>query len=184
MSRLLYSAAMSLDGYIAGPRGEMGWMNRHPLSEPADVEALSAQVGALLIGRRTFSGDDPNAGTEREGPFGGLWRGRSIVLTHDPQPAPPGGDPDLIFVDSLEAAVREAKAAAGGKYVNVLGADVARQCLEAGLLDEILVYVVPVLLGDGTRLFASEGGAEIGLEPVAEGRPATAGMWFRVLKDR
>ena len=59
------------------------------------------------------------------------------------------------------AAARRARAAAGDKYVNVLGASIARQCLDAGLLDEIFVRIAPVLLGDGVRLFDQPGGAEV-----------------------
>lgn len=63
-------------------------------------------------------------------------------------------------------AVATALDAAGGKNLEILGADVARQCLEQGLVDEILVYVLPVLLGDGTRIYSSPGPARIALEPL------------------
>src|SRR3954447_22849335 len=130
-SKLLYSATMSLDGFIAGVDGDMSWLTPHLASGP-EIDALAANIGALLVGRRTFTGDDPNRGTDAEGAFGGQWHGPSFVLTHDP---PDGdSDPDVTVLDDLPAAVAAAKAAADGKYVNVLGADVARQCLEAGLL--------------------------------------------------
>ncbi len=61
--------------------------------------------------------------------------------------------------------------------MNVLGANVAAQCLDAGLLDEILVFVAPVLLGDGVRLFDHPGGTNVRLEPIQRG----GGMWFRVV---
>jgi dihydrofolate reductase len=63
--------------------------------------------------------------------------------------------------------VRIAREAAGGLDVSVLGANVARQCLEAGLLDEILVHVAPVLLGDGVRLFERSNGTPVKLEAVS-----------------
>jgi riboflavin biosynthesis pyrimidine reductase len=63
--------------------------------------------------------------------------------------------------------VRIALEAAGGLDVSVLGANVARQCLEAGLLDEILVHIAPVLLGDGVRLFERPDGTPVQLEPVS-----------------
>jgi dihydrofolate reductase len=63
--------------------------------------------------------------------------------------------------------VRIAREAAGGLDVSVLGANVARQCLEAGILDEILVHVAPVLLGDGVRLFERPGGSPVQLEPIS-----------------
>ncbi|HET6562396.1 MAG TPA: dihydrofolate reductase family protein [Marmoricola sp.] len=175
MNKLLYSATMSLDGFIAGPGGDMSWL-ADVGSLDVDVDGLMAQVGALLVGRRTFDGDDPNAGTDAAGAFGGRWEGHSVVLTHRP---PDSSPPGVTFATDLEEAVRTAKAAAGGKYVNVLGADVARQCLAAGLLDEVLVFVAPVLLGDGTRLFAEPGGARVALEPLP-GRTRD-GLWYRVV---
>ncbi len=184
MSTLLYSATMSLDGFIAGAGGDMSWLTAYvggasPASEPdsgLDVEELMADIGALLIGHRTFTGDDPNKGTESEGAFGGKWHGPSIVLTHEPAASDP--DPDVRFATDLVTAVELAKEAAGGRYVNVLGADVARQCLEAGLLDEILVIIAPVLLGDGTRLFDHPGGTNVALERI--GPKDASILWFRV----
>ncbi|MBO0847101.1 MAG: dihydrofolate reductase family protein, partial [Nocardioides sp.] len=161
MSRLLYSCAMSLDGFIAGPGGDMQWLAPHMGPNPV-ADALVPQIGSLLVGRRTFDGDDPNRGTEHEGAFGGTWHGPSFVLTHRPPEDPPN-DPDLTFVTDLETAVAAAREAAGDRYANVLGADVARQCLGAGDLDEILVWIVPVLLGDGTRLYDWSGGHSVDL---------------------
>ncbi|MEP7091342.1 MAG: dihydrofolate reductase family protein [Nocardioidaceae bacterium] len=179
MSKLLYSATMSLDGFIAGPDGDMSWLTRHLVHSPG-VDELMDSIGALLIGRRTFSGDDPHRGTDQEGAFGGSWHGPSVVLTHDPPAGDP--DPDVTFAGDLDSAVACAKAAARGSYVNVLGANLARQCLEAGVLDEILVFLAPVLLGDGTRLFDHPGGTDIGLEPLD--RPGTGPMshWLRVAR--
>jgi dihydrofolate reductase len=173
VSRLLYSATVSLDGFIAGPGGDMSWLSGH--LDPADpaVHDLMADIGALLIGRRTFDGDDPNAGTEEEGAFNGQWDGPAFVLTH----RPPADDGGVAFRPDLRTAVRDAKQAAGGRYVNVLGADVARQCLRAGLLDEVLVYLAPVLLGDGIRFFDDPGGGLVALEPVDRGY---GGHHFRV----
>ena len=180
MSKLLYSATMSLDGFIAGAGGDMSWLAEHLGPPSPEVEELMAGIGALLIGRRTFDGDDPNKGTDAEGAFGGAWQGPSIVLTHEP---PRGAvHPDVTFAGDLATAVDAAKAAAGGRYVNVLGADVARQCLEAGVLDEILVFAAPVLLGDGTRLFDHPGGTNVRLEHVDPDRAGPAGLWFRVVR--
>jgi dihydrofolate reductase len=87
----------------------------------------------------------------------------------------------LTFVTDLESGLAAARAAAGDRYVNVLGAEVARGCLEAGLLDEVLVMVVPLLLGDGTRLFDSPGGHAVDLTPrlVSRGPLATT-LWYDV----
>ena len=175
MSKLLYSATMSLDGYIAGPRGDMSWLSEHLGAVDVDVEALMAEIGALLIGRRTYDGDDPNAGTDSAGAFGGRWAGSSVVLTHRP---PATDTPGVTFRTDLHEAVQAAKDAADGRYVNILGADVARQCHAAGLLDAVLVFVAPVLLGGGTRLYEQPGGERVRLEAVP-GRP---GYWFRVVR--
>ena len=181
MSRTLYSCGMSLDGFIAGPGGDMQWMapsmGPHPVAD-----SLPGRVGSLLIGRRTFGGDDPNRGTDHEGAFGGTWHGPSFVLTHRPPPDPPD-DPDLTFVTDLDTAVSAAREAAGDRYVCVLGADVARQCLAAGLLDEVLVFVVPVLLGEGTRLYDSPNGRPVGLvtREVTHAPTGTA-LWYDVAR--
>ena len=180
MTKLLYSAAMSLDGFIAGAGGDMSWLSEHVGTAAADGPDPMEGVGALLIGKRTYTGDDPNRGTEKEGAYGGRWHGPSIVLTHDP-PAD-GPEPGVTYAGDLETAVRTARDAAGGQTVSILGADVARQCLEAGLLDEILVWIVPVLLGDGVRLFAHPGGTRIRLEPVGPERTGPASLWFRVVR--
>ena len=73
----------------------------------------------------------------------------------------------MTSVDDIGTAIAESRAAAGDKYVNVLGASVAAQCLESGVLDEVLVSVTPVLLGDGTRLFEHRGEKQCGLSRSA-----------------
>lgn len=177
---MLYAASMSVDGFIAGPGGDMSWLTPHLGPNPT-VEALVGDIGALLIGRRTFDGDDPHKGTDREGkPFGGGWDGPQFVLTHRPPAAPVVG---VTFVGDLQTAVSAACEAAGDKYVNIIGADVARQCLEAGLVDEVLVCVVPVLLGDGVRLVDAAGGTDIALERIdVTAVPKATNLWFRVLR--
>ena len=104
--------------------------------------------GALVVGRHLY--DLTNA-----------WNGRhpldvtTVVLTHHPPEDRPLADEDFVFVtDGIEAAVAKAREIAGDKDVAVNGGQMARQALEAGLLDEIGVDLVPVILGDGTRLFA------------------------------
>ncbi len=166
-SKLLYSATMSVDGFIAGVNGDMSWLTEHLASGP-EIDELTASIGALLVGRRTYSGDDPNRGTDAEGAFGGQWHGQTFVLTHDP--ASTGEEADVTFLDDLPTAVAPEKAAANGRYVNVLGTNVANQCLGAGLLDEVLVFIAPVLLGDGTRLFHHAGGTNVRLEPSNQTR--------------
>jgi len=180
MGKMLYGVTMSLDGYIAGPGGDMSWLTEYLGPDPLVPEIIS-QIGALLIGNRTFRGDDPHQGTDQEGkPFGGGWDGPQFVLTHQPPTTPV---PGVTFVHDLDTAVTAAKTAAGDKYVNILGADTARQCFEAGVVDEVLTFIAPVLLGDGVRLFDHPGGASIKLERVrVEQAPLATNIWLRVLK--
>lgn len=180
MATLLYSATMSLDGFIAGHGGDMSWAAEHFGPNP-EVDGLIGDIGALLVGNRTFRGDDPYKGSSKEGkPFGGGWDGPQFVLTHHPPDTPV---PGVTFVTDLAAGVAAAGEAAGDKYVNVLGAEVARQCLDAGVLDEILVCVAPVLLGEGVRLFERQGGGGVKLERISlTAAPQAANLWFRVVR--
>jgi dihydrofolate reductase len=164
MAKLLYSVTMSLDGFIAGPGGDMSWLTEYIGPNPT-VDGIIEEIGALLVGNRTFGGDDPHRGTDKEGkPFGGGWDGPQVVLTHRPPASPM---PGVTFMGDLDSAVAAARAAAGEKYVNILGADVARQCLEASLVDEMFVCIAAVLLGDGVRLFDHPGGANVKLERLS-----------------
>ncbi len=91
--------------------------------------------------------------------------------------------PGVTFVGDLDSGIAAAKAAAGDKYVNVLGAEVARQCLDAGVLDEILVLIAPVLLGDGVRLFDRPGGTNVKLERLSlTHTPEATNIWLRVAR--
>ncbi|MBB5824415.1 dihydrofolate reductase family protein [Micromonospora carbonacea] len=173
MAKLLYSATASLDGYIAGPGGDMSWLTEHLTGENPTAERLLAGVGAILAGNGTFGGGDPNRGTDKEGAFGGQYHGPVFVLTHRP-PAEP--HPGITFVGDLPSAVAQAGEAAGDRYVNVLGADVARQCVRAGLLDEVLIFFAPVLLGAGVRIFDDPGGPAVRLTPI----PGETAHWYRV----
>lgn len=176
MARLIYAAAASLDGFIARPGGDMSWLTGYAGKPSPAVDRLLADVGALLVGRRTHDGDDPNRGTDAEGAFGGRYDGPAVVLTHRPPEATPEG---TTVATDLAGAVNAARGLAGDRYVNVLGADVAAQCLAAGELDEVLVLVVPVLLGEGTPMFPRRpDAAPVRLEPMAEDTP----HWYRVLR--
>jgi dihydrofolate reductase len=172
---------MSLDGFIAGAGGDMQWLTKH-LAEPnPEAASLMDDIGALLVGANTNSGDDPNAGTDKEGAFGGEYQGPVVVLTHNP---PDGADAEkgTRFASDLASAVALSKDLAGdSRYVNVLGADVARQLIEAGELDEVLMFVAPVLLGDGVRMFEHAGGTEVGLRPLSASGERT--LWFEVVRD-
>jgi dihydrofolate reductase len=180
MAKILYSVTMSLDGFIAGAGGDMSWMTEHLGPNPL-VDDLIGDVGALLVGNRTFGGGDPYRGDpEKEGEaFGGGWDGPQFVLTHK---TPDYSVPGVTFVNDIQTALSAAKAAAGDKYVNVLGAETARACLEAGELDEVLTIIAPVMLGDGVRLFDHPGGTNVRLERLSVSHvPSATNLWFRVI---
>jgi dihydrofolate reductase len=107
------------------------------------------------------------------------------VLTHRPPEDRPAADENFVFVtEGIETAVAKAKEIAGDKNVGVNGGQIARQCLEAGLLDEIGIELVPVVLGGGTPLFADLGATPVQFEgPIAvvEGTGVTH-LRYRVKK--
>jgi dihydrofolate reductase len=172
---------MSLDGFIAGPGGAMDWVAGRIADylPPEEIREQAAATGAMLIGRRTADvGDKMEA--DEPGSVDYPFSGPMFVLTHRP-PEPPNPEVTYLAGDIGEA-VATARSAAGGKNLEILGADVASQCLRRGLVDEILVYVLPVLLGDGIR-FSSPGLARIDLEPVSSTRSgAVTILRFRVRK--
>src|SRR6195256_6749126 len=123
------------------------------------------------MGRNMFGGDGPWG----EEPWDGWWGDNPPF--HPPFFTPPhharepvekdGGTTFIFVTDGIESALEQAKAAAGGKDVALGGgADVAQQYLKAGLIDEMRIHLVPVLLGDGARLFDNLGAAELELEQV------------------
>ena len=180
--KVVVNRSMSLDGFIAGRGHAMDWV--FDFVAPDEFPDVAAATGAMLIGRRTYEvANRMDAGKERGSASSGErypFPGPVFVLTHEP-PDPP--DPAVTFLTGdIGEAVATARSAAGGKNLEILGADVAGQCLQRGLVDEILVYVLPVLLGDGIR-FSSPGIARIDLEPVSSTRSgAVTVLRFRVRK--
>ena len=166
--KVVVNRAMSLDGFIAGSGDAMDWIFNFVVPTPAWLAEIAAATGAMLVGRRTVEvGERMEAnndrGTESRGE-GYPFYGPTFVLTHQP-PDPP--DPDVTYLTGdIGEAVATARKAAGGKNLEILGADVAGQCLRRGLVDEILVYVLPVLLGDGVR-FSAPGLRTVELEPIS-----------------
>jgi dihydrofolate reductase len=180
-SRVLWHTVLSLDGFIAGPDDDMRWVFDFDDGGGGTVGEVVPSIGALLVGRRTQAVEDKN----QPGFYGGAYSGPFFVLRHDPPSEPPvvKGVTGRFLDTGIEEAVSIARAEADGGDVVVLGANVARQCLEAGLLDEIIVHVAPVLLGDGVRFFECPGGAPVNLEPissVAEGD--TTVLHYRVAR--
>src|SRR5690348_11453982 len=160
--------SMSLDGFITGPDDRPGqelgrdggrlfnWMDDRMSDGPnGQVFREALATGAVISGRRTFE-------------LAGRWQGDHhdgvpiFVLTHhvDDGDVPPGS---ARFVTDVEECAGRARAAAGGRAVMVHGAGAAQALLRAGLLDEMEIHLVPVLLGEGRRLFDAFGPVELDL---------------------
>lgn len=155
MGIVMANSAMSLDGFIAGPNHEMDWVfDHHFLPDgPIDlVDGVISATGSILSGRGSYDVGQAATRGETSSAFGGRWSGPEFVLTHQPPAQPPRSDVRFLAGDIREA-VETALAAAAGKNVLVLGANVTQQCLAADLIDEILLFILPITLGDGIRLF-------------------------------
>ena len=186
MSKVVALMSMSLDGYVADPHdgvaevfdwyvhsGDVAFHAggadaitfRVSRASAEHLRGLWSELGAVLTGRRTFEVAHGWGGHHAWGP--------AFVLTHQVPAGWPRPDSTVHFVtEGLESAVRQAKAAAGGRSVGVHGADIIRQLLDAGLLDDLCIDVAAVLLGAGIRLFDGLAGA-----PAVLGSPTvTAGV--------
>jgi dihydrofolate reductase len=193
MATVIANLSMSLDGFIADPDDGVeevfGWYGDGPvavedfsghtfrMSEPsaALLRGAFARTGAFLIGRRLY--DQTNG-----------WNGRPpveapmVVVTHDPPDDwPRDGVPITFIADGIERAVAEAKALAGDGDVGVAGGAVARECLAAGMLDEIMINLVPVVLGRGIPFLAGVANAPVRFEdPEVIEAPGVTHLRYRV----
>lgn len=150
------------DWYFTGDTPSRHYPRFRLSKQSADVfDELVDTGGAVVTGRRTY---DITNGWDGKGPAPGL---PLFIVTHEvPEFVPPQEVPYTFVTDGVESAIEQAKAAAGDKYVSLMGSAVPQQCLRAGLLDEIQVDVVPMLLGGGVRLFDHLGTAPIKLETI------------------
>ncbi|MFF0721970.1 dihydrofolate reductase family protein [Micromonospora sp. NPDC003816] len=187
MTKVTAQLSVSLDGCYAGPRhdGTGDWMHsteshgffrvtrwvtaasswrerqgfaggEHDVNSEIVAESFGA-AGAYVMGRRMADGGEVPWGDEP--PF----RAPVFVVTHRPRPTlrRQGGTSFTYVTDGVAAAVAQARAAAGGRNVAVAGGgSLVRQVLRAGLLDEVELHVVPVVLGDGLRLFTPDLGLD------------------------
>ncbi len=180
MGKVFLDMAVSLDGFVNGPNGEDGGLHDWYFSPLGDgqviLNELLQNVGAMILGKRTF-GEQPDG-------FDTPYKVPHFVLSHEARTPIERDGAQFIFVaDGIESALAQAKAAAGNKDVCVAGGvDTAQQCLQAGLLDEIQLHLVPVLFGGGLRLFES------GIEKTQLERmrvlesPHATHLKFRVIK--
>jgi dihydrofolate reductase len=196
MGKVRFEISISLDGYVAGPNqseehplGERGeelhewvvklaaWREAHGreggevnASTPLMEEAQSG-VGAVLMGRGMFGG---GPGPWGDDPWQGWWGDEPpfalpvFVLTHHArEPLILGATTFHFVTDGIESALAQAKEAAGDLDVAIGGgAEAGRQYIAAGEVDQLQLNVVPILLGDGARLFEDGAGAGLDLEPV------------------
>lgn len=170
MTRVVAGITTSVDGYVTGPNdgpgrglGERGeqlhyWVFGGAWSyetgthgEPVGVDKeffdqAVARIGAVVGGRGTYEAAEAWGGRN---PFGVPF----FIVTHRPEDAP-SPDAGFTFVDGLDQAIARARDAAGTKDVSIMGgADVIRQALRAGHVDELSISIAPVVLGGGKRLF-------------------------------
>ena len=213
MSKLRCHISISLDGFVAGPKqseenplGEGGerlhdwvvplaaWRQAHGMQggevneSTRIVEESRANIGAAVMGRNMFG---PIGGGAWADGWTGWWGDNPpfhypvFIVTHHPRdPVEMQGGTTFHFVtDGIESALEQAKKAAGGKDVMLLGGgQIVQQYLAAGLLDELELHVVPVLLGDGARIFDNLGDTEVQLEQVrAVEAPGVAHLRYGVV---
>jgi dihydrofolate reductase len=170
MGKVVYGFTSSLDGFIAGPDHDMRWLEEmaQPLAE-GSMERITSQVGAMLSGRRGYDAAQTQADERGEltsEAYGGAWDGPQFVLTHRPEEL--ADDPHITaLAGPVEEAIRIAREAAGDRDLMLVSADIARQAIQLGLVDELQVYEAPVFLGDGVRIFDVPGGCRIDWELVS-----------------
>ncbi|MGH2914487.1 MAG: dihydrofolate reductase family protein [Solirubrobacteraceae bacterium] len=159
--KVLWHFTMSLDGFVAGPDHEMGWMTGIAFRRGL-VDEYVKTTGAVLAGRAGWDGI-----TGDSSPYGGAWHGPIFVLTHHPEDATPTDGITFLSCGPAEA-VRIGLEAASGKNLEVFSPTIGRQLLELGLIEEIDLHIAPILLGDGIRLYDYPGRDPIRLQRVDE----------------
>jgi dihydrofolate reductase len=159
---------ISLDGFLADQSGKAGrlYPDLAVLKHTAYMKDTIEQTGAVLMGRRTFEMGDHDSyvgNYEFQVPI--------FALTHHPPSVAPKQDQHLTFTfvtDGVESAVAQAKAAARDKAVQLAGGvSIAQQLLDAGLVDELHVDIMPVILGIGLRSFESSSLERVRLEKIS-----------------
>lgn len=171
MGRTVLYMSMSLDGFIAGPNetddnglGDGGQILHEWVFPPEggvnrQIVDEFMSTGAVVAGRGTFEPAQGWGGDHHEGVP--IW-----VISRRPVPDWARSMPSVRYTDDVDAAFREARAAAAEKDVLVHGASTAQRAISAGLLDEMEIHLIPVLLGEGRRLFEHLGSGQRELEQL------------------
>jgi dihydrofolate reductase len=191
MNKVIYTMSMSVDGFVVGPHatkeeplGKNGeflheWAFRGSSENAAFMERSMSELGASICGRKTY--DDSLPFWDEKGPTGDLAL-PLFVVTHRPLADTHKGGIYHAVHDGIVSAIAEAKVAAQGKDVGIMGANVGTQAIAAGLVDEITVNIVPVLFGNGVRMFEALG-SEVRLDPVeAVGTTLATHVVYRVVR--
>lgn len=194
MGKVILVMSMSLDGFINAanesvdnPMGDGGlvlhdWImgGENGANSQFVADALG-NLGAVICGRTTYDMSIPGWGAD--GPTGAARRSVFVVTHQVPKESPENGVYTFVTA-GIEKALEQAKVVAGNKDVSVMGgANIGQQYLNAGLLDEIQLHLVPVLFGSGTRLFDHLGKDHIKLEPVhVLDTPSVTHLRYRVVK--
>jgi dihydrofolate reductase len=202
MTSIVTAHSTSLDGFIAGaddspeqPLGVGGdrlfnWFSDgdtpsryYPGFKMSPVSAAFfdegvGRVGAVIAGRRTYDVSEAWGGS---GPMPGV---PLFVVTHRVPDTVPAGDPPYTFVtQGVDRAVEQARTAAAGKDVALMGATIVQQCLRAGLLDELVISLVPVVLGRGARPLDGLEPSSVQLDLVrVVDAPGVTHLTYRVVK--
>ena len=202
--KVIAAVAVSADGFAAGPGDDPGqplgrggerlftwfedgetpgrfypWMKMSAASAAA-FDGFIVRIGAVITGRRTYD-------------IAGAWDGQGevpgaplFVVTHRvPDAVPPAVPPYTFVTDGIASAVRQARAAAAGKDVRLMGASVVQQCLKAALLDELTIELVPVVLARGDRLLdgLEPGSVSLELARVVDA-PGVTHLTYQVVGQR
>ncbi len=191
MGSVINDKSMSLDGFIAGANvrldaglGDDGErLHEWVFQDEAGKEILErevARLGAVICGRRTYDMSIQYWGAD--GPTGPA-RVPLFVLSHGvPDDVPEGGV--YTFVDALGTALERARETAGDRNISVMGAEVGRQLLDAGAIDEISVHLVPVVFGSGTPIFGEGVDEHVTLEFVrVTESPHATHLRYRVVRE-
>ncbi|HYH75188.1 MAG TPA: dihydrofolate reductase family protein [Candidatus Saccharimonadales bacterium] len=180
MGKVFIHATITLDGYMADKDGNVDWMFGFPTADEDQVvvDKVVAEIGAVVGGA-----NKTNTIEEGELPYGGMLKIPVFEMTHQArEPIEKDGTTYTFVVDDISQAVAAAKAAAGDKSVALLGGSISRQCLKLGLVDEIVLDIVPLLLGDGISLFGGLG-EQIKLERIDTSAYASeTHLRYRVVK--
>ncbi|MGO2016467.1 MAG: dihydrofolate reductase family protein [Brevibacterium aurantiacum] len=185
MARVTWGFTASLDGFITGPNHDMSWMSGLGSLAEGTVEDLASKVAVIISGRRGYDAAKAQADERDEltsEAYGGAWEGTEFILTHRPEEL--AEDTTITAVNcSIAEVVDRARAIAGDRDIQIISADIGRQALEVDLIDEMQVFVAPIFLGEGTRVFDVPGGRRVYWE-LAEEDDANKGAWFRRFRPR